>query len=138
MEGGGRADTMKYIKCKYSVREDFEIQTIIQGFRISTYWYNLFEDGRLLIRRGYPWDGASGWFDSKEIIKASCAHDIFCEMINQELLPSFVQALADENFRMIEKRQNMPKWEQVATYLAVRYHQITKRDKPQEEIFEVL
>lgn len=118
---------MEYVKCKFSVKETFYIDTIVKGFEVEEYFYYLTKDGRLMINRGYPWDGASGAFDTENIIKASCIHDIFCEMINAEQLPQWVQALADEEFRRIELAEGMGTFRRVYTYLAVRVFQLRKQ-----------
>lgn len=128
---------MKYIKCKFSVWESFEVQTIITGFRIKKDQYELFENGLLVINRGYAWDGATGAFDTEDIIKASCVHDVFCELINEGLLPEYIQALADEEFRRIEKQQKMSWPRRMWTYVAVRIYQINKEPGFQRKVYEV-
>lgn len=128
---------MEYIKCKYSVWKTFEIQTNVKGFHIKTDQYELFENGLLRIERGYAWDGATGAFDTKSIIKASCGHDIFCEMINNGLLPRYVQALADEEFLRISKKQKMSWPRRMWTYGVVRFYQINKKPGFQRKIYMV-
>jgi hypothetical protein len=38
-------------------------------------------DGTLTVFKGYPWDGATGAFDTKNAMRASLIHDCFCEMM---------------------------------------------------------
>ncbi len=69
---------------KYQLAEDFEIQTgiaprdgaLVHGFII------LFDDGRLCVREGYAWDGASGPIaDTPEVMRASLVHDALYELM---------------------------------------------------------
>ena len=131
---------MKYIKIgkAYQVAETFEIQTIILGYHIKHDLYELFEDGRLIVKKYYAWDGASGFFDVKPIILPSLVHDIFCEMINWGgQLPPHVQALADEQFRILEEEEGMSTIWRIWTYMAVRRYQIVKKyPQPPRKIYD--
>jgi len=122
---------MKYSKLggsAYQVREKFTQQTCVKGYRIRHPLYDLYEDGSLTVYLWYSWDGATGWFDVKSIILASCIHDILTEIINnpENNVPPEMQAMADETFRKIEKAEDMPAWERYATYLVVRWYQMRK------------
>jgi hypothetical protein len=129
---------MKVVRSKFTLWEDETIQTIVTGYRISSRWYELYEDGRLFIRAGFSWDGATGAFDTDDIIGPSGVHDIFCELINAGLLPRFVQALADEQFRLDEGREKMPWYRRMLTYFAVRGYQVNKKQQARpREVFEV-
>ena len=59
------------------VREDFKYQTPLRpARRIVLEFITLERDGRMLIRSGYAWDGASGpTIDTLDTIIASCVHD---------------------------------------------------------------
>ena len=122
---------MKYIKIgkAYQIAETFSIKTTVLGYRVSHPLYDLYPDGTLIVRIFYAWDGASGWFDVKSIMLASCGHDVLTEIINDDNndVPPEMQAMADETFRILEDRANMPVWEQTATYLAVRWYQMRKK-----------
>ena len=128
---------MRYVKSKFTVWEDCEYQTIVRDFRVSTRWYELYEDGRLFVRAGFPWDGATGAFDTDDILNASLVHDIICELVNEGLLPDWVQALGDEEFRRIAKKDSMPWAGQMWTYFVVRFYQINKRSGYRRPIYEV-
>jgi hypothetical protein len=117
---------MKYVECKYSLIETFTVQTIVRSFSAKMQFCELHPDGRLTIHAGYCWDGATGALDTDDILLASCIHDIFCEMIAAGLLPVYSQALADEEFRLVERRQNMPWYRRFWTYMVVRGYQIAK------------
>jgi hypothetical protein len=125
---------MKYTRLgwsAYQVAESFSVMTALKGYRINHPLYDLYEDGWLDVYENYAWDGATGWFDVKRILKASCVHDILCEIIRSGAIPVnnclVAQALADQTFSMIAQKENLPKWEQVATYLAVRWYQMRKK-----------
>ena len=72
---------------KYRVIKGFSVQTdIIPPKKIQTNFATLTMKGRLYIHKGFCWDGASGAFDTKNIMKASCLHDIFCNWMEAGLL----------------------------------------------------
>lgn len=68
---------MKYYKgYKYQVAEDTWLQSSIYGKRVSHRFFELYEDGRLLIRAGYAWDGVTGFFDLDCLMSPSAGHDV--------------------------------------------------------------
>lgn len=71
---------IRYIKdMKYVLASDYEVQTPIIGNPITDDWFILSDDGKLWIRRGFPWNGASGpTWDTDSCISASAVHDVFC------------------------------------------------------------
>lgn len=74
---------IKYSKgYKYQLEEDFELMTPVTGHYIDDYYFRLYPNGRLWIRRGYAWDGASGpTFDSNSSMRPSLSHDVFCQLM---------------------------------------------------------
>jgi len=73
---------------KYQVYEDCWLITPIKGFRVSHRFFELYEDGRLLVRAGYAWDGASGpTWDTKSSMRSSLGHDVLFQMLRLGLLP---------------------------------------------------
>lgn len=79
---------IKYIGgFKYQLAEDYSCQTPIVGERIEDDYFVLEEDGRLLVKKGYPWDGASGpTFDTKSSMRPSMVHDVFCQAMRDKRL----------------------------------------------------
>lgn len=128
---------LHYVKAKGAVWEDVSFQTIITGFNVETRWVKLTEHGRLHVKAGYPWDFATGAVDTESIIKASLVHDIFCELINDGLLPEHVQVLADEQFRMIAKAEDMTWFRRMYAYTAVRLYQINKKRACKRKVYTV-
>lgn len=135
---------MKYTKLgwsAYQVAEPFSVITPLKGYRVQHVLYDLYEDGRLDVYESYAWDGATGWFDVRSIMKASCVHDILCEIIRNGAIPpgdcAVAQALADQTFLMLTREANMNKLERGATYLAVRWYQMQKKHPiPPKRIYE--
>lgn len=72
--------TIKYIKgLKYQLVEPYMCMTPVVGYDIDSHDFHLFADGRLLIRDGFAWDGASGpTFDTDTSMAPSAVHDVFC------------------------------------------------------------
>lgn len=91
---------MKYTKgnYKYQVKEDFTLQTGVYGKRVSHQFFELFTDGLLLIRKGYAWNGVTGFFDLDSLMRGSCGHDVLFQCMNEGWLShddAFHQANAD-------------------------------------------
>jgi hypothetical protein len=127
---------MKYVKSKYTVWEDFSVKVIVQGFDVDGDFYHLHRNGTLDVKKGYPWDGPTGAISTPDFVKASCIHDILCEMVNELKVPSWVQSLADEQMRIVEKKEGMPALRRFWTYFAVRMYQVTKRTRPKRKILQ--
>lgn len=148
---------MIYSKCKFKVEKTFTTLTSIKGFNVESEYSFLNENGMLLTRYGYTWDGASGAIDTPSMIKASCIHDQFCEWINEGKLPKSVQKIADKclivemekYWQYISKygtlKQRSKEWflkpfakgRRKWVYRAVRIYQANKSKAPQKEILEV-
>ena len=72
---------------KYQLAEDELTKTPITGNYIDHKFFTLYENGDLLAKEGYAWDGASGpTFDTKSSMRASLVHDIFCQMMETKQL----------------------------------------------------
>lgn len=68
-----------YEGMKYQLAEDAIFETPVVGYNITDEFFTLHETGVLLVRRHFPWDGASGpTFDTKSSMSASLVHDVFC------------------------------------------------------------
>jgi len=72
---------------KYQLAVDFRIQTPVVGTRVSHKFFDLFENGVLVVYAGYAWDGASGpTFDTESSMAPSLVHDVLCQMMRLELI----------------------------------------------------
>lgn len=72
---------------KFQVEEPYSIKTTITGYNVDWDWYTLNSQGYLLVRKGYAWDGATGWIDVPSIIRPSMIHDVFCQMMRRNDIP---------------------------------------------------
>lgn len=120
MEKG--TDYEKLGNWKYRVKKGFSIRTeIIPPQKIKTCFSSLTMGGRLYIHKGFCWDGASGAIDTKNIMKASCVHDAFCNWMVQGLLSyDDYWELADKLLRKIALDNGMSAFRATAVYTAVK------------------
>jgi hypothetical protein len=75
--------SIKYIKgMKYCLSEDTEVYTPIRCNYVRDKWFVLEPNGKLIVYAGFCWDGPSGpTFDTKDSMRASLVHDVFCIMM---------------------------------------------------------
>lgn len=73
---------------KYQLAESYSIITPIKpDAPVKHEFFTLSKTGKLWIKSGYAWDGASGpTFDSKSSMRPSLVHDVFCQMMRAGLL----------------------------------------------------
>jgi len=107
---------------KYRVTKGFSVQTdIIPPQKIQTNFATLTMKGRLYIHKGFCWDGASGAFDTKNIMKASCLHDSLCNWMVAGLLPfDEYWEPADRLLRRVAIDEGMSKGRARVVYTAVK------------------
>jgi hypothetical protein len=85
---------------KYVLSDDHMVKTPIEGADIIDPWFRLFPDGRLHILAGFAWDGPSGpTFDTRDSLRASLVHDVFCILIRDRRLAFDWQDTVNEFFR---------------------------------------
>jgi hypothetical protein len=68
---------------KYQLAESYSVQTPIKpSAPVKHEFFTLTKTGKLWIKRGYAWDGASGpTFDTKSSMRPSLVHDVFCQIM---------------------------------------------------------
>ena len=82
-----RVKYQRLIPYKYKTTEPLVFKTdILPAEDIIHEYFTISVDGTLTVPIGYAWDGASGWFDTKTIMRGSLAHDVFYQA-NQLCLP---------------------------------------------------
>ena len=115
---------------KYVVAETFTVQTAILGHEIHDDLTDLSKDGKLTIRRGYPWDGNSGpCLDTDSSLEASCVHDVLCDYINMGWLPNSLQPMVDQEYYQIAVAKGM-RWRRARIrLLAIRWYMTGKGAK---------
>ena len=92
---------MKYREgYKYQLAEDEIAET---GFSlpkgVRSRFINLTKTGKLTIKDGYAWDGASGpTFDTEAAMTPSLIHDALYQLMRHELIPQSFRVPADELF----------------------------------------
>ncbi len=81
--------TIKYrAGFKYQLAESYSCMTPIKPENaIKHEFFTLSKNGKLWIKQGYAWDGASGpTFDTKSSMRPSLVHDAFCQMMRSRLI----------------------------------------------------
>lgn len=73
---------------KYQLAQDYTCMTPIKPpDAIKHEFFALYKNGRLWVKKGYAYDGASGpTFDTKSSMRPSLVHDVFCQMMRSKLL----------------------------------------------------
>lgn len=118
---------------KYQLASNYSIATNIRGFNVEHDFFQLSDNGILLIKYGYAWDGASGpAIDTKNFMRGSLVHDVGCQMIATGLIPSTTQILWDRLLVEICKEDGMSALRRWWVYKAVRFNfrNGRKPDKP--------
>ena len=106
---------------KYMLTVPYQYQTGIGGRAISTAYYALHNDGRLMILDGYAWDGASGPArDTETFMRASLVHDCLYQMMREGHLDKSYRKHADKIMQAIAVEDGMNKVRAWYTYHAVR------------------
>jgi hypothetical protein len=99
-----KGDKIKYQSgYKYQLAEDYTVQVgICPKFEVGNPFLILRTNGELVIKRGYAWDGASGWtFDTKSVMRASLVHDALYQLMREELIDLRNKEIADDLLRDI-------------------------------------
>lgn len=81
--------TIKYREgYKYQLHGNYVFYTdVLPGQLINTDYLILHKDGRLFIRDGYAWDGASGpAMDTKDFMRGSLVHDALYQLMSEGYL----------------------------------------------------
>ena len=73
---------------KYQLFCDYALQiAIIPDENIETYFIDLGCNGRLTIKKGYAWDGASGLaIDTRNFMRGSLVHDALYQLMRMDKL----------------------------------------------------
>lgn len=97
-------EQIKYKKgFKYQLTEKYTISTSIrQVSRIDTRFISLDEEGLLIIKAGYAWDGPSGpTIDTPNSMRGSLVHDALYQLMRMNLLDQSWRGASDKEFRRI-------------------------------------
>lgn len=109
---------------KYQLTCDFLVQTPFVGMPFRADFYELYDDGYLLIHKGYAWDGPTGGLDTRDTMIGSLAHDCLCQAKNEKQIPMLLKPEIDKYFSIVNERAGMPAWRRWYFYLAVRSNDV--------------
>ncbi len=88
---------------KYQLTRQYEIHLPqLAGYSCRAKYFQLAEDGYLVIRAGYAWDGPSGpTIDTSDAMRASLVHDVLYQAMRLGLLPQHCRPIADDILRQL-------------------------------------
>lgn len=106
-----------YAKSEYTdINQKWEEDSMMSGFV-----YHSIEN-KLLIRKGYAWDGPSGpTLDTRNFMRASLVHDALYQLIREKFLPSSMRLHADKLLKQLCIEDGMSWFRAHYVYLAVHY-----------------
>jgi len=96
------ADKLDYKRIKYRKGLDYQlsqpiyIRVPITDYVFTTEFFELYEDGLLIIHSGYAWDGISGFLDLKKMMRGGVVHDALYQALRLELLPPGHRDIIDQ------------------------------------------
>ena len=96
-----KGDIIRYRKgYKYQLDREYIILTPILGFTFDNKYLALTPEGKLTIKDGYAWDGASGpTVDSRSTMRGSLVHDAFYQLMRGKIISTTYRRKVDELFR---------------------------------------
>ncbi len=141
---------MKYSKTKgYKYKLEEDQKTLVNIPEESWNDYISLDQGILIIKKGYAWDGSSiplkkyiGWlwnFD-KYCRIASLVHDALCQLMRERLLSKDYKEYTDKLYRKMCIGGGMRIKTAERRYRYLRKHgdtYIEKEEHPRDEIFEI-
>jgi hypothetical protein len=95
---------------KYQLCETYTIDTAIYPKEnITTFFIDLNTKGKLTIKKGYAWDGASGVaFDTCNFMRGSLVHDALYQLMRNDLINRDIyKDTADKLLQTICKQDGM-------------------------------
>ena len=107
---------------KYQLECGYECKTNIRpAYNILTPYIQLWNDGKLVIERGYAWDGPSGpTIDTKNFMRGSLVHDALYNLMRTDDLDLTYREQADKELRRICREDGMSKIRAWYVYHSVR------------------
>lgn len=108
---------------KYQLSEEYSIVTTIKPEEsINTDFIDLSNDGRIIIKKGYAWDGPSGpTVDTLNFMRSSLVHDALYQLMRQGRLDKIkFRKLADKLLQEMSKADGMSALRAWLVYKGVR------------------
>lgn len=114
-------------KWKYQLIQDYVIETgiLIPGL-IYTDYFEMEAGGKLTIKSGYAWDGATFYPDFKDIMRGSLVHDCLLQMVAEHFIAPECRKLADNLLKKICLDDGMSEVEAHLVHGAVRNYSKSK------------
>jgi hypothetical protein len=117
---------VKYRKgYKYQVYEDEVFITGIKKYEVHSDFIDLMPDGKLICKKGYAWDGASGGpngcltIDTKNSMRGSLVHDAGYQLMREGHLPLDCKVVFDGLFYLTLLHDGMNRFRAWYWYKAV-------------------
>ena len=127
-------------KYKYNLHSDFQYETgIIVENPKNIGLLEITATGKLIIRKGYSWDGPSGpTIDTKSFMRGSLVHDALYQLMREKYLDCKIhRKYADDLLKKICLDDGMCRLRAWYVYQAVRLcaeKHATPTEKPKDEI----
>ena len=97
----GKACYRKLHRYKYQLMGEYTLDVLIKGHELDTPYLRLGNDGLLMIKKGYAWDGPSGpTIDTLNFMRGSLVHDSLYQLIRMGKIPYSYKDHAD---RLLQK-----------------------------------
>ena len=112
---------IKYKKgYKYQIHEEYTIKVnIFPKSDIQTDYLILTAKGFLTVLKGYCYDGATGTYDSSNIMRGSLIHDALYQLMRMQLISRTNKEKADRILKRICKEDGMCSFRAWLVYAAV-------------------
>lgn len=88
---------------KYQLLSQYTYRTQLLGYNLRDPFVQIYPDGRLVIKKGYAWDGPSGpSIDTKNFMRGSLVHDALYQLLRYNIpfrfdkLPYCIKPYADD------------------------------------------
>ena len=105
---------------KYQLMDDIIVHINSPAVILETPYFKL-DDGIMLIKKGYAWDGPSGLtIDTKTFMRGSLVHDAFYQAMRERKLDIGYRKLADEELRRICLEDGMNRFRAGYVFKCVR------------------
>jgi len=106
---------------KYQLMEQYSLDVAIKKYEIDTPYLSLGNDGILIIKKGYAWDGPSGpTIDTLNFMRGSLVHDAFYQLIRVEKISPSYKDYADRLLQKICIEDGMSRFRAWYIYQGVR------------------
>ncbi|MBB6481839.1 DUF1353 domain-containing protein [Spirochaeta isovalerica] len=109
-------------KYKYTLEEDYSYDTGMELILpVLTTYLEMSVEGKLLIKKGYSWDGPSGpAVDTPDFMRGSLVHDALYQLMRGEYLNPDCREDADLIMLKICREDGMSRFRSRVVYLGVR------------------